>query len=287
MADKQDWKTVAMVMDHPNRIGSQPGISNQMTEYAREYASSKKRTAAGVSSILDFGGPSGSSIPSVLAQNSAISSLLYTMSRADKLQLFRYFTRHDPMVGRAIDLHTELPMSRVTIGPPKGPSPRQNKEITRIYESMCDDIDLMSLLLDIPREQWIVGDVYVWIHWDAELLTIDEAYILPAEYMHSIIHPFNRKKEIVFFAKPLVDTAAIRRITDRDLYLVADTDIERLYESLGDSIPEELKEALNYGEAVPLNTNWRRGSFCAHIARDRPPNEEYGVSLIERNMDTL
>src|SRR3954453_7894557 len=111
MADKADWKTVALVADHPNRIGSNPGVSNQVTEFAREYASTKKRTAAGVSSVLDFGGPSGSSIPSVLAQNSAISSLLYTMSRADKLQLFRYFNRHDPMVGRAIDLHTELPMS--------------------------------------------------------------------------------------------------------------------------------------------------------------------------------
>jgi intein/homing endonuclease len=835
MADKQDWKTISMIVEQPNRVASHPAVSNQVTEYAREFAN-KRRTAAGVSSILDFGGPSGSSIPSVLAQNSAISSLLYTMSRADKLQLFRYFQRHDPMVGRAIDLHTELPMSRVTIGPPKGPSPRQNKEITRIYETMCEDIDIFNLLLDIPREFWLCfhpdsrvklgdglskkisdvrvgdlvltgkgrlrpvlgikekevedylyvirarglanpirvtedhvlftlqgdrkakelsvgdelyfqppveevpqgditdehcflagwylaegsvkndtslsvfslfrekvfdsvaipkikelleklfspevardggkqrwngekressrrnelvsgytgscrhcgasnewlgnagtspngkmcakcyfcdthfiidveismlpyesgvhddrcvnicycnrkahqffleecgqyshhkvlkdrwlylpknqqrilfrawlegdagvsdenyvravttsyklleqmywiasrlginprvrtyvdgeivdadtirdislseradgkynskvlvayelgvsereyiecvkgevhwydrlffelqekwesvveeptwltdyrypdeafqqavisrytkegwkslgpefgysqatvarvakksgvvgpnrdfwtkekdeflienylvygptllgrlwgreffiiqkraqkfdlqfeggtsisipwkrpledgrvplrissiekemyqgkvydlvvnednsyivenacvhncGDVYVWCHWNEELLTIDECYVLPVEYMHSIIHPFNRKKEIVFFAKPLVDTAAIRRITDRDLYLVADTDIERLYESLGDSIPEELKEALNYGEAVPLNTNWRRGSFCIHLSRDRPPNEEYGIALIERNMDTL
>jgi intein/homing endonuclease len=123
------------------------------------------------------------------------------------------------------------------------------------------------------------GDVYVWMHWNEEIFEWDDVYVLPVEYLHSIIHPFNRKKEIIFFAKPLVDTAAIRRLTDRDLYMVADTDVERLYEALGDSVPEELKEALNYGEAVPLNTNWRRGSYCVHLHRNRPPNEEYGECL--------
>jgi hypothetical protein len=241
----------------------------------------------GAASVLDFGGPSGSSIPGVLATNSPISTFLYTISRADKLSLYRYWCDHDPMVGRAIELHSELPMSRVTIGPPKGTSPRQNRQIQRLYENMCERIDILGLLMDISREYWLAGDVYIWANWDPELLQWDQVYVLPVEMCHSIIHPFNRDKEIIFFAKPLVDTAAIRRITDRDMYMVADTDIEKLYEALGDTVPEELKEALNYGEAVPLNTNWKRGSYCIHLTRNRAPNVEYGTSIIERCMDTL
>ena len=102
-----------------------------------------------------------------------------------------------------------------------------------------------------------------------------------------MLHPFNRRREIIFFARPLVDTAAVRRMTDRDLYLVADAEIEKLYEDLGDEVPEELKDALNYGEAVPLNTNPRKGSYVVHLSRNRPPNEEYGQSIVERCLETL
>jgi intein/homing endonuclease len=266
---------------------------------------------------------------------------------------------HDAMVGRAIELHSELPMSRITIGPPKGPSPRQNRQITRIYESMSERLDIMGLMLEISREYWMCfhpdslvtlegdkykkisevkvgdlvltsknrfrkvdkvhrhwveeeiyilsgdglknpiratsdhklitkdgeirvrdvrvgstinsliwsessfsyqedsvimisdiervyyrgdvydltveedhtyvvenacvhncGDVYVWLNWSDKLQQWDDAYVLPVEFAHSLMHPFNRKKEIIFFAKPLVDTAAVRRITDRDMYMV-------------------------------------------------------------------
>jgi intein/homing endonuclease len=248
-------------------------FTRNLTDTARI---ASRRQAAGVASVLDFGGPSGSAIPGILATNSPVAAFLYTISRADKLSLFRYWARHDAMVGRAIELHSELPMSRVTIGPPKGPSPRQNRQITRIYESMGERLDILGLMLEVSREYWLAGDVYLWCNWSNKLQQWDDVYVLPVEFCHSLMHPFNRKKEIIFFAKPLVDTAAVRRITDRDMYMVADTDIEKLYEALGDTIPPELKEALNYGEAVPLNTNWRRGSYCIHVARNRAPNEEYG-----------
>jgi hypothetical protein len=281
---KQDWQPVAMISDRSANKGGMETVARQLTSSAKLATS---RTAAGASSVLDFGGPGGSALPSVLATGSPLSTFQYTLSRADRLALYRYFSKTDPFVGRALELHSELPMSRLTIGPPKGPSPRQNKDINRIYESMCERLDLLSLLLEFSREYWLAGDVYLWLEWNDTLLEWDDIYILPVEYCHSILHPFNRRKEIVFFARPLVDTAAIRRITDRDLYLVADAEIERLYEALGDEVPEELREALQYGEAVPLNTNWRNGSFCVHVPRNRPPNEEYGSSIIERCLETL
>jgi hypothetical protein len=284
MPDRDDWKPISVIHDRPATRGTMEVFTRNLTDTARI---ASRRQAAGVASVLDFGGPAGSAIPGILATNSPVAAFLYTISRADKLSLFRYWSRHDAMVGRAIELHSELPMSRITIGPPKGPSPRQNRQITRIYESMSERLDILGLMLEVSREYWLAGDVYCWCNWSNKLQQWDDVYVLPVEFCHSLMHPFNRKKEIIFFAKPLVDTAAVRRITDRDMYLIADTDIEKLYEALGDTIPPELKEALNYGEAVPLNTNWRRGSYVVHIARNRAPNEEYGESIIERCMDTL
>lgn len=116
---------------------------------------------AGVSSMGGAGLPSGPGLPSVLATGSPLSVFQYTLSRADRLALYRYFARTDTYVGRAMELHSELPLSRLTIGPPKGPNVRQNREISRIYENMTERLGLLEFLLEVAREYWLVGDVYI------------------------------------------------------------------------------------------------------------------------------
>lgn len=245
--------------------------------------------AAGLAGVGGFSGmPAGPALPSVLATGSPLSVFQYTLSRADRLALYRYFSKVDPFVGRAIELHAELPLSRLSIGVPKGPNSLQNKEINRIYENMTERLALLQFLLDIAREYWMVGDVYIWHEWDDEIQEWEDIYILPVEYCHSILHPFLRRKEVVVFARPLVDTASIRRMTDRDLYMMAgDPDIEHLIEEVEDDLPPDLKEILDYGEGKPLNTDPSKGSFCCHIARNRPPNESYGIGIVERCLEVL
>lgn len=174
--------------------------------------------STGVLSLGSAGIPGGAALPSVLATGSPLSVFQYTLSRADRLAMFRYFRDSDPYVGRAIELHSELPLSRLSIGPPKGPSSKANREINRIYESFVERVDLFRFLLDVNRDYWSVGDVFIWVEWDKKNQTIKDVFIIPAEYMHVIIHPFMRSNEIIIYARPLVDTASIRRMTDRDLY---------------------------------------------------------------------
>lgn len=289
----EEREVVAQIRDRG--YASSHAVTRELTdplEMRRIMASQRtgkggSRTASfGAANVLDFGVHS-SGLPSVLASNSPIATFFYTLSRADRINLYRYFGRHDPFVTRAIELHSELPLSRMSIGPPKGPNHRQNREINRIYEHMVDRLSLFSLLLDVARELFLVGDVYLWHEWDEQTLEWKDIYVLPAEYLHSVLHPFNRRKELIFFARPLVDTTAIRRMTDRDLYLVAEHDIERLYQTIGAELPPELKQALQYGEAVNMNTDWRKGSYVVHLSRNRPPNEEYGQSMVERCLETL
>lgn len=234
------------------------------------------------------GMPGGAGLPSALSVGSPLSVFQYTLSRADRIAMFRYFMRTDPFVGRAIELHSELPLSRLAIGPPKGPNSQQNREVTRIYENMVQRIGLLEFLLEMAREYWAVGDVYIWHEWDDEIKEWSELYILPVEYCHSVLHPFVRKKELVIFARPLVDTASIRRMNDRDLYMLAgDPDVQELMEEVEDDLPEGLKDLLNFGEGHPLNTDPEKGSFVFHLSRNRPPNETYGQGIIERCLESL
>lgn len=290
---ESDWEVVRPITDRKAAVGDVMVETRPLTDplttrrMLRASGQGGGRTASfGSASMLDFGvGSSG--LPSVLASNSPISTMLYTLSRADRLNLFRYWTKTDSFVARAIDLHTELPLSRMSIGSPKGPNHRQNREINRIYEHMTERVGLSELLLQMSREMFVTGEVYVWFDWDEEMLEWSDIYIIPTEFCHSILHPFNRRKELIFFARPLVDTTAIRRMTDRDMYLIAEHDVEQLFQQIGEDIPDELKEALQYGEAVRLNTDWKKGSFCAHLQRQPNANEPYGSSIIERCVETL
>jgi hypothetical protein len=245
------------------------------------------RVANGSGNTLGMGA-TGAGIPAVLATGSPLAVFKSVLTRADKMSLFRYFNANDPFVGRAIELHSELPMSRVTITPPKGPSSRQNQEINKIYESMCERLGILQLLLEIAREYWMVGDVYIWHEWDEEALEWSNIYILPVEYSHTIVSPYVRGKEVAIFARPLVDTSTVRRMTDRDLYMNAgDIDIDALLEDAEEDLPSDLKQLLEYGEGVPLNTDPNKGSYVFHISRNRPPNEPYGQGIIERCLEPL
>jgi len=263
-------------------------LSAQAT--AGPLATIRGRTASsGAAGVLGLSGvPAGAALPSVLATGSPLSVFQYTLSRADRLALYRYFVDVDPFVGRAIELHSELPMSRITISPPKGPSATQNQEINSIYENLTERLGLLQFLLEVAREYWAVGSVYIWLEWDEEILEWDQVYILPVEYCHSVSHPFARDKELVVFSRPLVDTASVRRMTDRDLYnLAGDPDIEDLLDEVEADLPEDLKEALDYGEGIPLSTDSSKGSYVFPLHRNRPPNEAYGRGIVQRCLEAL
>jgi hypothetical protein len=127
-----------------------------------------------------------------------------------------------------------------------------------------------------------------WHEWDDEIQEWGEIYVLPLEYCHSIIHPFMRDKEVVIYARPLVDNPSIRRMNDRDLYLIAgDPTIEHVVDEIEDDLPDDLKEIMDFGGGHVLNTDPKKGSFVFHLARNRNPNEAYGQGILERCVETL
>ena len=91
-------------------------------------------------------------------------------SLREKREIYRHFYNTDPIVGQAIDLHTELPMSKVRLAAPK---PRTcpkgfdsaesfGRYILSFFEKMCKRNKLFQRLITAVHHYWLDGTVYIF-----------------------------------------------------------------------------------------------------------------------------
>lgn len=83
-------------------------------------------------------------------------------SRAEQWAYYRFFYKNNPFVGQAIDLHTELPLSRIRLNVPKA----KNREIamasTRFCEGWAKRVKLLHRLISIVHEYHLIGVAYIF-----------------------------------------------------------------------------------------------------------------------------
>ena len=105
-------------------------------------------------------------------------------SLREKREIYRHFYNSDPIVGQAIDLHTELPMSKVRLAAPK---PRTCPEgfkdpesygryILNFFEKMCKRIKLFQRLITAVHHYWLDGTIHIFAE--------DSEVQVPAEVGH-------------------------------------------------------------------------------------------------------
>ena len=89
---------------------------------------------------------------------------------------YRFFYDHDPFVGQAIDLHSELPLSKLRLRKPKA----KNKELAEASMRFCErwvkKIGLLHRLLEIVHDFYLVGEVFAFAE--------DTAPDMPKEVTH-------------------------------------------------------------------------------------------------------
>ncbi len=83
-------------------------------------------------------------------------------SERDKRELIRFWVRTHPIVGAAMDFHTDVPMSKLRLTLPDGKDPKRNQQIHRFYEKMCKRMKLFQGLHGITREYMIHSNVYIF-----------------------------------------------------------------------------------------------------------------------------
>jgi hypothetical protein len=98
-----------------------------------------------------------------------VDALELPQSRAQELRFYRLAYDRDPIVGRGVDLHTEIPMSKVTLERPKCSSEPFADFVYDFYQGLVTNTRMFQMLLDAAREYWYIGEAFLFVEDDPEI----------------------------------------------------------------------------------------------------------------------
>jgi intein/homing endonuclease len=129
----------------------------------------KEKAARLISKTSNWGGGAGNTMvsgqPNFFSVQQSTDFLELPQSLREKREIYRHFYNCDEIVAQSIDLHTELPMSKVRLAAPK---PRTNPPrfkspedygayILSFFEKMCKRIKLFQRLITATHHYWLDG----------------------------------------------------------------------------------------------------------------------------------
>ena len=239
-------------------------------------------------------------------------------SMHERWNYFRFFYRSEPFVGQAIDLHTELPLSKIRLGFPNYLKDRDMaKESLDFCQKWAKKIGLLQRLIEIVHEYNLIGEVFIFM----EDVTPDPPEELKTEVRRELLEDGTVKEETVerenykelevnWLKKnykgwtalrvlppeqihvqsfPFTDEKIIELIPDsktKDIISQADSG-DPMAKRVVDSMPRGVVEAVLEGKNIPLNTDPDAGSFVCYLARKKSQYEDRGHSILERCIRTL
>jgi len=302
--------------DTGDTVAKVKGKSKAKTGKPRRVTSSLMKRQASFSGLGHAGSIEGSG-GNFYSPELSTDFLELPQSLHEQWNYYRFFYRSEPFVGQAIDLHTELPLSKIRIGMPK----HKNRELavaaTKFCEKWAQRIGLLHRLIGIVHERNLIGEVFIWCE--------DSNEEMPQEVREEQRRTLTEKGEAVEEWVPRPDAnerasewlrrnykgwTAIRclppeqirmesfNFTDeRIMELIPDSKTKELIEKAQagdqnaqrviDSMPPDVVQAVIEGGNIPLNTDPDAGSFIYYLANRKSDYEPRGRSILERCMRAL
>ena len=217
------------------------------------------------------------SIPTFYHPDFEPSSLILPKDRIEINSWCNYFYKYDALVATAIDLHSELPLSKIRLDLPSSINKKRANKILEHYVDVIGNtgIDLFNKLLMFGVEYYKIGNVFPWAQMSADGTRWERLTCLDPNYVKLEKLGLTNATKI-----SLVPDDRLRSIVHNGPY---DERTGTLYQTLSDEVIEYVKA----GKEVPLSTNPNDGSHAAHLARKLADYVDWGTSLIERNFKTL
>jgi hypothetical protein len=238
-------------------------------------------------------------------------------SADEKRNFYRFFYSSDPFVGQAVDLHTEIPLSKVRFGTPEARNKELAQQALRFCKKWAKEVGLLHRLIEIVHDYNLLGEVYVFCE--------DNSPDMPRDVTHETVRTIDEKgrpieeeverkdkdvraykwlkrnykgwtairvlppEQIHMEGFPFTDEKLIELIPDsktKDVISRADSgDIHA--QRVVESMPPSVVEAIRIGQNIPLNTDPDGGSFVYYMARKKSQYEPRGHSLLERVLRVL
>ena len=239
---------------------------------------------------------------------------------------YRFFYRNEPFVGQAVDLHTELPLSKIRISIPKAKNRDLAVQATRFCERWAGRVGLLQRLISIVHDRNLIGEVFVWcedgnpdmpedIRYEHQRILVTEEGEYeghkPGDMIEAKVEREDADERAAkWLRKNYKGWTAVRTLppeqvrmesfnfTDEKIFeLIPDSKTKGLLEkaAAGDpnairvveSMPSDVVEAISSGKNIPLNTDPMAGSFVHYVANRKSDYESRGRSILERCMRAL
>jgi len=174
--------------------------------------------------------------------------------------LYRFFGETDPIVGAAIKILAEMPLSDLRLGQ------CEDSGIQQHFEDMWERMNGFKMLSDLSQEFFELGDCVLFGAWNNADYMWDQFAILNPDYVKIESTWVNQR--------PL-----IKLIPDETLRKVVQTKSPRfIYQQL----PPEIIRYVLFNQEIPLDPN-----NVFQISHMKRPYEQRGKSIIKRILKTL
>ena len=205
------------------------------------------------------------------------SSLILPKDRIEINSWCNYFYKYDALVATAVDLHSELPLSKIRLDIPGSINKKKANRILEHYVDMIGNtgIDLFNKLLMFGVEYHKLGNVFPWAQMKSDGTKWEKLTCLDPNYVR--LEKLGLTNAI---RVSLVPDDRLRAVVHNGPY---DDKTGALYQTLSD----EVIEYVQIGKEIPLSTDPNDGSHAAHLARKLADYVDWGTSIIERNFKTL
>jgi hypothetical protein len=238
-------------------------------------------------------------------------------STDEQRNYFRFFYRTDPFVGQAIDLHTELPLSKIRLGMPRAKNEELARKALNFCEKWAKKVGLLHRLIEIVHEYNLLGEVFVFCEDNNPDMpkTVTHKNVVGLDENNNVIDKWDEyedsnhrayqwmkknykgwtairvlpPEQVHMESFPFTDEKMIQLVPDsktRDIVERAsleDPDALRIAQSM----PPDVVEAIRNGQNIPLNTDPNQGSFVFYMARKKSQYEPRGHSVLERCLRIL
>jgi hypothetical protein len=94
---------------------------------------------------------------------SLLQNQIHTIANLNKHERFivlRYFYKTNPILGRILDLHTEIPLSKLRLQAPRGVPKIVKDFVLQFYNRLFDKLNIAQFLKDWFLQRWIYGESY-------------------------------------------------------------------------------------------------------------------------------
>lgn len=314
-----DAKPVAKVNNGDGKVKAKSGKPNKVISGAMR----SKIASVGLGGANTFQGSGGNFYSPELSTD----FLELPQSLHEQWNYYRFFYRSEPFVGQAVDLHTELPLSKVRIGIPRA----QNRELaiaaTRFCTKWAKRIGLLHRLISIVHDRNLIGEVFIWaedanpdmprsITHETKRVLVTEAVGEWADHEvgdvleEEVELPDSADRAAKWLRKNYKGWTSLRCLPpeqvrmdsfnfteERIFELIPDSKTKSVLEraDAGDpeaqrvvkSMPPDVVEAIRSGRNIALNTDPYAGSFVHYMANRKSDYEPRGRSILERCMRSL